>query len=165
MIPNSWPFSGRKANILEAPINDSRDVRRNDPQAAHPTPKIPLVIPRNPVAIPFCFTSLIFLRKKKASIATFIPKRIAIRIVYEAESKVKFVAIAPRRFIGNVSFWIKGISDEVKTFTMRLRFGNHTARANIVMLTIEASSIYLPLLNTFFKAFIIMVICPEELDR
>lgn len=93
----------------DAPANENKLVKRIDPQAAHPIPKIPLAMPKNPVTMPFCFIPSILLRKKYMTIARLIPNSKAIATVYEAESRVKLVVIPPKRLIGKSSFCFTAI--------------------------------------------------------
>src|SRR3989344_4468377 len=49
--PNSPPLSGKSAIAPAAPNEASVVMRRNEPHAAHPIPKIPLPIPPSPAPI------------------------------------------------------------------------------------------------------------------
>ena len=103
-IPNSPPPSGRNTRMPDAPTSGRPLVRKSEPHAAHPIPSTPLAKPIKPVATPLCRTSAILRFRKYTIMAKLIPNRIAIAIVYEAESGVKFVTIEPKRLIGRSSF-------------------------------------------------------------
>src|SRR3989344_6455223 len=85
--------------------------------------------------------------------ARFIPKSIAIAIVYEAERGVKFVAIDPKRLISRLSFWAKDMSCEPRKIIIKRKFGSHTAKANIAHPAISAKRAYIGRRNTFLNAW------------
>lgn len=62
----------------------------------------------------------------------------AIAIVYEAESKVKLVAIEPKRLSGNSILLKKGTSGEMTMPATSRILGSHTANTNTDALTISA---------------------------
>ena len=86
-------------------------------------------------------------------------------IVYEAESKVKFVAIDPNKLIGRSIFCEKGIPECPIMFTINDRFGSHTAKANTVMLIVREKNTYRGFRNTFCRAYTNMITFLAEPDQ
>lgn len=160
MIPNSPPPKGRNVSTPDAPTRES-DETRNEPHAAHPSPKTPLATPRNPGATPLCPTSRILLFKKYVIMPMYIPKSIAIAIVYEAERSVKLVAIDPKRAIGKATLLTIDISSEPITFVIKSIFGNQTASTKENTAILSASMIYAGFRYIFCKASIIIFISLE----
>ena len=63
-------------------------------------------------------------------------------MVYEAESKVKFVVIDPKRLIGKLNFCKKGTLGLPIKLIINEIFENHTAKANTKELVIKAKITY-----------------------
>lgn len=150
-IPNSEPLRGKDVMSHPAPNQERTVRRRNEPQAAHPTPNTPAIVPRVPVVRPLDTSSLMRRLRKNTNIDKLMPKRMAMAMVYVAERVEKLVEIEPRRFIRNMIFSPKERL-ESNMLPMRERFGSHVAIAKTAKAAKHAISTYPGLLNTSLRA-------------
>ena len=79
----------------------------------------------------------------------FMPKSMAIAMVYVADRAVKFVPIEANKPKITLSASRKLTEGDVRIVTMRRQFGSHTAKANTDIAMINASAIYFGLEKTF----------------
>jgi len=60
--------------------------------------------------------------------------------VYEAEKKLKFVVIEPKRLIGKLILSLKDKSTSLKTFLISEKFGSKTAKIKVSAVTPTAKN-------------------------
>jgi hypothetical protein len=149
---NSPPPSGSNASSVVPPKIAKRGVKIIEPQAAQPTPIIPLKVPKKPTVRPADLIPLVLIRKEKTIIATLTPSKITVSTVVAAEKRVKLVAIEPKRIKGSSVRSLKDSPQRILRKT-RPRLGSQVAKAKPNTLTAKAKRIYFPFRKTFVKAF------------